>query len=466
MLQNREVKTHKKYRKALFIFRRDMRLVDNCGLNRALKECDEVIPCFIFDPRQIEKNSYFSDKGFAFLLQSLVDLEIALKKQNGKLYLFSGGAEDVVGSVFKTSGVEAVYINRDYTPFSHKRDSAIEKASPDLIVSGDSLLNEPGQVLKSDGKPYSVFTPFMRQAKKLPVGKPEKTASGHFYTGKITGENQKFFKILIKKYDQKLLMPGGRSEGLKLLSKIEDQKEYEKERNFPSLNSTTHLSPHLKFGTVSAREVYEKVEQEFSKNHPLIDQLYWRDFFSHIAFHSPHVFGHSFHWKYRSLKWSGSEALFKKWCLGQTGFPIVDAGMRELNQTGYMHNRVRMIVASFLVKDLHIDWRKGERYFATQLIDYDPAVNNGNWQWAASTGCDAQPYFRIFNPWRQQERFDKECIYIKKWVPELKEVGCKTIHSPVKLSDAINSGIAGDYLKPIVDHKKESERAKAQFKGM
>lgn len=230
-------------------------------------------------------------------------------------------------------------------------------------------------------------------------------------------------------------------------------------RNLPSLSGTTGLSAHHKFGTISIRESYWAVRSALGKSHTLVRELYWRDFFTHIGFHYPHVLSGCFHERYDTLKWENDEVKFKAWCQGRTGFPIVDAGMRELNITGFMHNRMRMITASFLVKDLHIDWRWGEKYFAQRLVDYDPLVNNGNWQWAASTGCDAQPYFRIFNPWLQQAKYDPKCLYIKQWVKELAGCTPKRIHR-------IQDNIPTEYVSPIVDHAVASQKAKAMFKAV
>jgi deoxyribodipyrimidine photo-lyase len=221
------------------------------------------------------------------------------------------------------------------------------------------------------------------------------------------------------------------------------------------------MAPHNKFGTISVREVYHSIADKLGAEHSLIREVYWRDFFTHIAWHFPHVFGHAFHRVYDKLEWNESQEDFDQWCSGNTGFPIVDAGMRELVSTGFMHNRVRMIAASFLVKDLHISWQKGEEFFARHLTDFDPCVNNGSWQWSASTGCDAQPYFRIFNPWLQQKRFDPECEYIKRWIPELSGLSPKRIHS-IYEEDLFRP--AG-YPAPMLDHAHEKIIAEEMFRG-
>lgn len=253
---------------------------------------------------------------------------------------------------------------------------------------------------------------------------------------------------------------GGRIEALKILKNVKVFKNYDGGRDLPAKSATSLLSAHHKFGTCSIRETYWAVRDALGPRHTLIKELYWRDFFSHIAYHFPHVFGGAFYPEYDALPWANDKERFQRWCDGLTGFPIVDAGMRELNTTGFMHNRVRMITASFLVKDLHIDWRWGERYFAQHLVDYDPCVNNGNWQWVASTGCDHQPYFRVFNPWLQQKKFDPLCLYIKKWVPELKTVDARQLHRWYEVS----GDSADRYPAPVVDHAAESIKAKEIFK--
>ncbi|MCX7847016.1 MAG: FAD-binding domain-containing protein, partial [bacterium] len=255
-----------------------------------------------------------------------------------------------------------------------------------------------------------------------------------------------------------LRVRGGRREALRILGDLGGFKEYAKTRDFPA-RPTTGLSAHIKFGTVSLREVYAAACAALGRGHVLIRELYWHDFFTQIGWHFPHVFGHAFQRRYEKLGWREDEGMFQAWCEGRTGFPIVDAGMRELNTTGFMHNRVRMIVASFLVKDLWIDWRWGERYFAQRLVDYDPCVNNGNWQWAASTGCDAQPYFRVFNPWLQQRKFDGGGEYIRRWVPELAGLTLREIHTPGCAEVRARRG----YPMPICDHGEASRLAKARF---
>lgn len=455
----------KTYKTSLFIFRRDLRLSDNTGLNNALAQSEQVIPCFIFDPRQVtDTNKYKSDNALQFMMESLQELTDALHHKNGKLHLFYGKAEDAVKDILKHHDIHAVFINRDYTPFSIERDIAIaqlcKKHGIAFKQSADALLNEPEDVLKKDGSHYSIFTAFYKKAVKIPIKQSEKQQLGSFFNGKLdNAKPQTIFKKIATHINKAIAYNGGSSHGQLLLKHIDALQHYKHDRDYPSV-TTSHLSAHLKFGTVSVRQAYETIVKHLGYTHPLIKQLYWRDFFTHIAFHVPTVFGHPYHKKYAQLPWNYDKKLFKQWCQGTTGFPIVDAGMRELNETGFMHNRARMIVASFLVKDLHIDWLWGEKYFAQKLADYDPAVNNGNWQWCASTGCDAQPYFRIFNPWLQQKKYDPECTYIKKWVPELEKYDATIIHNWFKN----NNIIIKNYPRPIVDHAKEAMIAKLMYK--
>lgn len=457
----------KSYQKALFVFHRDLRLEDNTGLLEALRQSEQVIPIFIFTKKQFEKNDYRGDFLIQFMIESLGHLNGQLKSKKSQLYCFYGKTDEVIDKLTQQEGIQAVFSNRDHTPFAIQRDEEVlkvcQKNKVALKIYHDALLQAPGKVKKDDGKPYTVFTPFFRKASALPVTKVQSNKFSHYFKGVIKGSDQTLLDNLLPKVAGNPDVMGGRQEGLRLLKKIKDLKNYKEIRDIPSEeNGTTHLSAHHKFGTISIRETLEVVLNAHGPDHTLITELYWRDFFSHIAFHFPHVFKGAFREKYNQIKWSQSKVNFEKWCAGKTGFPIVDAGMRQLNQTGYMHNRVRMITASFLVKDLHINWQWGEKYFAQKLLDYDPAVNNGNWQWAASTGCDAQPYFRIFNPWRQQERFDPEAKYIKKWVPELNGVNPKDIHKLAQKPELCPS----EYIEPIVDHSVVSKEAKDLFKNI
>lgn len=453
------------YPLSLHIFRRDLRLQDNTALIQALRQSKEVIPCFIFDKRQIEHNDYKSEHSLQFMARSLKELDEELKKKGSKLYIFYGTAESILIDIIQKIPIKGLFINRDYTPFSTARDQKLkaicETANIDFQIYADTLLHEPEDVLKSDDQPYHIFTPFYHKASQLTVANPQKNPFNpfnHFYKKSISFEDRNFFYKLLSLQNQKLCVKGGRSEGIALLKNIKKLKDYENNRNFPGMHSTTLLSAHIKFGTLSIREVYSEIVKQFGGHHTLIKELYWRDFFTYIVFHYPKVLGEPFQKKYQRMTWNFNPKNFKAWCRGETGFPIVDAGMRELNTTGYMHNRVRMITASFLTKDLHIDWRLGEKYFAQQLVDYDPAVNNGNWQWTASTGSDAQPYFRIFNPWLQQQKYDPQCVYIYKWVPELKSISPKIIHHLHQQPRTIEN-----YPPPIINHEVESKKAKTQY---
>ncbi|MHA2314256.1 MAG: cryptochrome/photolyase family protein [Candidatus Hermodarchaeia archaeon] len=453
------------YKNSLFIFRRDLRLEDNLGLINALTNSSEVVPCFFFDHRLLSTKRQHHN-AIQFMVEALKDLDDQLTQKKGQLFCFSDLPEKKVPSLISSLHIDAIFVNRDYTPFSQRRDSRLRKICDQVGVDfhqfADSLLNEPEMVHKSNNEPYKVFTPFFEKAKQIPVASLKTNPHRNYSPSKIL--RKKILTSVLKKYkfqtNERLLFQGSRSSCLKILEDLSPFRDYDIKRDFPFEHGTTHLSPYLKFGLSSIREVHAAISNQLGATHPLIRQLYWRDFYTHIAFHYSYVFKRAFKARYEKLQWNNSKTLFQAWCEGKTGFPIVDAGMRQLNTTGWMHNRLRMIVASFLTKDFHIDWRWGERYFAKQLVDYDPAVNNGNWQWAASTGVDAQPYFRIFNPWRQQEKYDSNCEYIKKWIPELSQVEPKMIHrwfEPTELDSQLN------YPKPLVDHKLESQYSKEHF---
>ncbi len=451
------------YQKAVFIFRRDLRLQDNTALLAALAKSKQVVLVFIFDPRQItNKNKYLSSNSLQFMLESLQALQIAAKNAQGKIYFFTGTADQIIKKLITELEPDAIFTNKDYTPFSLVRDQKIEQLCEQYKIAfeqyEDVLLLNPDQIKTKTGKFYQVFTAFFKNAQLLVVNEPKlklKLSEKIFYTKTIANSVSlaQIGKELLVDLNPDLVTPGGTIAGHKILNNLAVFKNYLAIRDLPA-HKTTHLSAHLKFGTISVRQAFYAILKHLGPDHALIRQLYWRDFFTYVAYHSPHVFGQAFNLKYDHIKWQNDAHKFKLWCAGKTGFPIVDAGMRELNQTGFMHNRVRMITASFLVKDLHIDWRLGEQYFAQKLADYDPAVNNGNWQWVASTGCDAQPYFRIFNPWLQQKKFDPNCVYIKKWLPELKLVNPSVIHTWYKQDDSTIN-----YPKPILDHSVAAKQA-------
>ncbi len=452
----------KKYKRTLFIFRRDLRLQDNTGLIQALKDSVEVMPCFIFDPRQIDDHPYRSRPAFCFMLESLEELAADLSKCGARLFFFQDKPEKILADLIREHSFDAIYCNKDYTPFGTSRDLAMKKIAQTHRIPfhacADCLLHEPDEVQKQTGGPYTVFTPFFQKAFARKVSQPQKNTYTNYFNGPSHLENKKILSTLIHSF-KGATFHGGRSQALKIFKSVKEFEDYANQRDFPNLDGTTRLSAHHKFGTCSIRESFYTIQSQLGAEHPLLRQLYWRDFFTHIGYHFPYVFGQPFHDKYAKLAWENNEDSFKAWCEGKTGFPIVDAGMRELHQTGFMHNRVRMITASFLVKDLRIDWRWGEKYFATRLVDYDPCVNNGNWQWAASTGCDAQPYFRIFDPWRQQKKFDPQAHYIKKWIPELNNMSSELIHrEPTNTAEVIRG-----YFPPLVNHNEAAEKAKEMF---
>lgn len=448
----------------LFIFRRDLRLYDNTALIDACKYSRTVIPIFIFDDKQCKNNPYFSEKAFSFMLKSLQELLMELKKYNGNLYFFVGDTASVISQITNNLSIDAIFHNIDYTPFSRKRDAKIEKIAATNNINyqayADLLLTEPMEAVKADGSPYVKFTPFANNARKILVHKPKKFNFTNFYQKNISFANKNILSKYIKEYTTNLIIKPGRKNGLQYLKDTQNLRDYANIRNIPHLNATSHLSAHNKFGTLSIREIYQQISEVLGKHHGLINELYWRDFFTHICFHFPYVLGKEFNNKYQKIKWQKNNKYFQAWCSGKTGFPIVDAGMQELNETGFMHNRLRMITASFLVKDLQIDWRLGEKYFASKLIDYDVAVNNGNWQWAASTGCDAQPYFRIFNPWLQQKKYDPACLYIKRWLPHLQSLSAEQIHN----EHSVDRNQL--HCKPIVEHTQAKQITLDLYKSL
>jgi deoxyribodipyrimidine photo-lyase len=459
--------TDKKYKKSLIIFRRDLRLEDNTALLAACESSEEVIPLFCFDPRQADEghNDYFSNNAFRFMCDALLELDKHLRKRNSRLHVGTAKPDELLDTLLADSDIQAVFFNQDYTPFSVQRDkqmkSVCELYDVDAQDFHDVALTVPGEVLTQAGDPYRVFTPFERKARKQQPQKPRRNNFDNF--GRLDHPELDDVSVVRNHRpdtNNEIFQTGGRNQATSILQCIKDFQDYKDERNEPSTRGTTRLSAHLKFGTISPRELYWAVAENLSVNHGLISELYWRDFYLHISWHFPEVFGENFNSDYDGIPWENDKEKFQAWQRGLTGFPIVDAGMRELTKSGWMHNRVRMIVASFLTKDLNIDWRWGEKHFAHHLVDYDPSSNNGGWQWAASTGADAQPYFRIFNPWTQGKTHDPDVVYIKKWLPELSNMSADRIHK------IVDKGVPDDinYPNTIVDHKKMYHEAIARYK--
>jgi deoxyribodipyrimidine photo-lyase len=442
------------FNRSLFIFRRDLRLRDNTGLSEAMRQSKSVLPIFIVDPAII--NRYAAEYRKTFLSRSLEELDREIQSSGGKLSILEDNPQKVLVQLMKNTGIDAVFVNKDYTPISRHRDARLHavcsSAGIPFFELPDQLLNEPEHVAKNDGSPYTVFTPFYRKAKGLNVREPLDHGCWHF-SSKAFGELAT--SSLRRFLGRSLVIQPGLSGATEAMAGIESLDRYGDTRDLPGCAGTTHLSAHLRFGTCSIRQVFQST-LTLREPEVLQRQLYWRDFYHHIGYHFPHVYEGSFRRKYDQLLWSDDPNAVLKWRQGKTGFPIVDAGMRELAATGYMHNRARMIVASFLTKNLHINWKKGEEHFAELLIDFDPAINNGNWQWSASTGCDSQPYFRVFNPWLQQKKFDPQCRYITRWLPELDAYPPKEIHGLEKRGDF--------YLPQITDLKISAEESKRRFK--
>ncbi|MBL7720078.1 MAG: deoxyribodipyrimidine photo-lyase [Flavipsychrobacter sp.] len=424
---------------SIFWFRRDLRLNDNAGLYHALRSGCQVLPLFIFDSEILDELRDRKDKRVAFIRDSLVAIDKELAAAGSALTVLQGKPLECLGRLIKEHRVMAVYTNHDYEPYARERDARVlaylEARGVPFYTYKDQVIFEKDEVVKDNGEPYTVYTPYSKKwkarlneffLKSYPTGKYMEALAQYTGAGIPSlaelGFQETDYYVVPAKLDNSIL-PG-----------------YKKNRDIPALDSTSHLSVHLRFGTVSIREL---ARQAAGHSEDFLNELIWREFFQAILWHFPRVVAHSFKEEYDNIRWRNNEQEFERWCQGRTGFPIVDAGMRELNETGYMHNRVRMIVASFLAKDLLVDWRWGEAYFAEKLLDYELAANNGNWQWAAGTGCDAAPYFRVFNPRLQTEKFDPELKYIRRWVPEYDTLA---------------------YPQPMVDHAAAKDRCLAAYK--
>ncbi|MDW7692554.1 deoxyribodipyrimidine photo-lyase [Flammeovirgaceae bacterium SG7u.111] len=427
----------------IFWHRRDIRMADNAGLYHALKSNSPVLPLFIFDKNILDKLENKQDKRVAFIHQYIGLLKEKLEQIGSSLLVKHGNPKAIWKELTEKFEVEAVYTNHDYEPYALERDAQIKRflASKGIKFHTykDQCIFEKDEVVKNDGKPYTVFTPYSR--KWIEKFQSEKG----FYARSYPTEKYSDNYLQTNHFPLPTLQEIGFEEVDKsffperkfIKATVEN---YEEQRDIPSVAGTTRLSVHLRFGTVSIRHLAQK---GYNTSQKWLNELIWRDFYMMILHHFPQVVKENFKSNYDFVPWRNNEEEFAAWCEGRTGYPIIDAGMRELNETGFMHNRVRMIVASFLTKHLLIDWRWGEAYFAEKLLDFELASNNGGWQWAAGTGTDAQPYFRVFNPYSQTDKFDKDLKYIRKWIPELD---------------------TDQYPEPIVEHKPARERAIETYK--
>jgi len=424
---------------SIFLFRRDYRLHDNLGFIQCYQESSKILPIFIFTPEQVGKeNDYFSSNCFQFLIDSLYDLDNELKqKYKSKIHFFYGDNISILKKIKKEFDFTSIYFNIDYTPYARQRDQDITQFCNENGIHcktcEDYLLFPIGTITKKDGGIYQKYTPFKNTAIQKT---PDKPISTSFHKTKFVSKNFSMDAFITKTkidsfytYNTQLAQQGGRQKALSILKNADEWKQYKEKRNDLSY-STTHLSAYIKFGCVSIREVYWEFREKVGIHNGIIEQLFWREFYFYIIYYQPEILskGKPQHEKFAHIHWKNNRNWFEKWKEGKTGFPVVDAGIREMNHTGYMHNRARLIVASILIKVLQIDWRWGEKYFATMLLDYDPAVNNGNWQWCAGTGENPQDYWRFFSPWKQAMDYDPNCEYIKKWIPELEDVPCEVIH--------------------------------------
>jgi deoxyribodipyrimidine photo-lyase len=448
------------YENGLFIFRRDFRVIDNIGLNLANSKCKHIYPIFIFTPEQVTgANKFKSDNAVQFMIESLQDLSSQISKMGGHLMCFYGHNNSIVSYLIKTLDIDLVCFNADYSPYAIQRELGIIKICDKMNVAveygQDYYLHPPGTIRNGSGDPYQKFTPFYQASLKKKVDSPASLRKIHFSsTNKHLQNSISLAQALNKftKINPNILVHGGRTDAIKQLKiAAKNIKNYPRTHN-ELTHPTSQLSAYIKFGCISIREVYKT----FRSKHDFIRQLFWRDFYANILYSFPHVLGSAMKPNYNKVRWHHNTSWFNKWCKGETGYPVVDAGMRELLETGYMHNRARLITSSFLVKTLLIDWQQGEKHFATNLTDYDPASNNGNWQWTAGSGADSQPYFRIFNPWEQAKNFDPDCEYVKKWIPELKDVPNKDI---LNWEETYSQYKTIKYPKPIVDYKKQKELA-------
>lgn len=460
------------YSKTLVWFRRDLRDYDHAALYYALKNSMQVYCVFIFDQEILDLLTDKSDRRVEFIWESVSELKASLQGRGGDLIVQYGIAGDLVVKLAQSLKVDAVISNRDYEPNAISRDVKVSHALADIDIDfkqyKDQVIFEQDEVLTLANKPYGVFTPYKNACLKKLNDYYLKPYPVDFYMSnlvkadivKVLNELPSLEKMGFRRTNLSALkLPTGMSGGATLFADFSERmSRYKEARDFPAVKGVSYLSVHLRFGTVSIRHLARTAWQMGCLGaETWLSELIWRDFYFQILHHHPKVAsGSAYKAEFESLPFPNNLAYFKAWCDGSTGYPLVDAAMRQLNTTGFMHNRLRMVAASFLVKDLLVDWRWGERYFAQKLIDFDLSANNGGWQWAASTGCDAQPWFRIFNPITQSEKFDRSGKFIRKYVPELSACNDQEIHAPWQIPPirlmAINLSIGRDYPKPIVDH--------------
>ncbi len=467
------------HRTAIWWVRRDLRLTDNQALAAALAYGDNVVPVFVLDPRLLN-SSFSGEKRLAFLYAGLHRLDEDLRSRGSRLILLRGRPEETLSRLVQSTGAGAIFAEQDYSPFARRRDDAVRERLPLLhLTQGVSAL-PIGQVRKADGDPYVVYSPYKRQwlAQRLPEMEDILAAAAQIQTVcEIKGDDIPHEPAL----PDQVPFPPGEDEALARLKRFVTGEDapiyaYAEQRDLPAIEGTSQLSPYLRFGMLSARQALSAARyavqnaansSQRKAAETWISELIWRDFYISVLHYFPHVRETSFRPEYDAIAWRNDEDEFDAWRQGRTGYPFVDAAMRQLRISGWMHNRARMVVASFLVKDLLIDWRWGERWFMQQLVDGDPAANNGGWQWAAGTGTDAAPYFRIFNPVTQSEKFDADGNYIRRWVSELRHVPTQFIHTPWKMSAAdqeqAQCRIGKEYPAPIVDHREVRQRALAAY---
>jgi deoxyribodipyrimidine photo-lyase len=452
---------------ALVWFRRDLRDYDHAALHHALKAHRRVFCAFCFDTEILDALPARADRRVEFIWHSVRELDGALRGRGGGLIVVHGRARAELPRLAARLGADAVYANHDYEPAAIDRDAAVARALAEarraFRTFKDQVIFEKDEVLTAAGSPYTVFTPYKRAWLRTLDGFYLRPYPVQQYAHNLAAPAESALPALADLGFEptglpEVPVPTGMSGAQQLLADFLDRvRAYHERRDYPAVKGPSYLSVHLRFGTVSIRELAARAHAEGGKGaETWLSELVWRDFYFAVLHHFPHVVGHAFKRELENVEFENDAGRWRAWCAGQTGYPLVDAAMRQINQTGYMHNRLRMVAASFLVKDLHVDWRWGERYFAGHLNDFDLAANNGGWQWAASTGCDAQPYFRIFNPVTQSEKFDPEGKFIRRYVPELARVADRYVHAPWTMrpvdQEAAGCVIGRDYPAPVVDH--------------